>query len=328
MVHGISDNVLTDCYGFTEDEVKAACKEYGRGDKYCDVKKWYDGYRFGTREMYNPWSIVNYLSSGRFKNYWANTGGMTILEDVFNKGTLELKNDMAGLLTDIPVRMMYAEHITYPIRYKNNNAFWSMLLNAGYLKPCASPPNGFDANTADNDWFLAELVNREVKDTFSLLIESWFTNQQEDIHRAIQGFVSYLLNGDAENVSRVLNEDLLNNPSCHDFKEENSYHMFIYGILLAVSRTYTVQSNQESGKGRSDCVIKPDDKSRSAVVVEFKHVKEKPQGEAPDLKEEALKGLKQIEEKAYVHNLKKEGYENILKYGIAFHKKSCEVVMG
>ena len=118
-------------------------------------------------------------------------------------------------------------------------------------------------------------------------------------------------------------KELLNNPSCHDFQEENSYHMFIYGILLAVEGKYSVYSNSESGKGRSDCLIKPVDKEQYAVVIEFKHERD----ETRDLKEVAQKGLKQIEEKAYIHNLKKEGYERIYKYGIAFHKKNCEVAI-
>ena len=121
----------------------------------------------------------------------------------------------------------------------------------------------------------------------------------------------------------TLNEELLNNPSCHDFKEENSYHMFIYGMLLAVSDDYYVYSNPESGKGRSDCLIKPVDKEKHAVLIEFKHMG----GDGKDLKLEAQRGLEQIEGKDYVHNLKREGYGRVFKYGIAFHKKSCEVAM-
>jgi hypothetical protein len=165
------------------------------------------------------------------------------------------------------------------------------------------------------------LVNLEVKNIFSRYAKKWFGEQQPTISKAITAFVEYLLQGDAEGVSTILNKDLLNNPSCHDFKEENSYHMFIYGILLAVSGKYTVYSNPESGKGRSDCLIKPIDKEQYAVVIEFKHCSE----DEKDLKQEARKGLKQIEEKAYIHNLKEEGYERIFKYGIAFHKKTCEV---
>ena len=117
---------------------------------------------------------------------------------------------------------------------------------------------------------------------------------------------------------------IINEPSCYDFKMENSYHMFIYGMLLALSGSYQVLSNREAGKGRSDCVIKPMDKSKSAVVVEFKHMKKAP---PTNLMEEAREGLRQIDEKAYTHDLKREGYERILKYGIAFHKKQCEVAM-
>ena len=311
-VCGIMDDEFSACYGFTEDEVKLACEQYGYGDRYCDVKRWYDGYRFGDRDMYNPWSIVQFLSRGKLRNYWANTASTAILEDVFFKGSLSLKNDMAGLLTDIPIEMGYDEHIVYPIPYESDDAFWSLLLNAGYLKPCAG---------SEGSSFKAELVNREVKDIFADCIRRWFKRKQRAIHDTIQEFVDNLLKGDSEGVGRALNEELLNNPSCHDFKEENSYHMFIYGILLAVSKDYTVLSNRESGKGRSDCVIKPDDKGRSAVIVEFKHLKEDP----ADLKAEAENGLRQIEEKAYIHSLREEGYGNILLYGIAFHKKSCEV---
>jgi hypothetical protein len=254
------------------------------------------------------------LKEKKFKNYWVNTGGIGVLQDIFFKGSVSLKDDMAGLLTDIPVKMQYKEHITYPIRYVNDTVFWSMLLNTGYIKPCAG---------ASGDLFYAELVNREVKNIFADCIETWFIREEYTIHRTIQEFVACLLKGDAQGVSDTLNKELLNNPSCHDFKEENSYHMFIYGILLAVAGDYTVYSNAESGKGRSDCLIKPVDKDNYAVVIEFKHVREEP----CHLKEEAQKGLKQINEKAYIHNLHKEGYERIYKYGIAFHKKNCEVVM-
>ena len=124
-------------------------------------------------------------------------------------------------------------------------------------------------------------------------------------------------------VSETLNNDLLTNPSCHGFKEENNYHMFIYGMLLAASNDYTVSSNRESGKGRYDCMIKQVDKEKHAVLIEFKHQTE----ERCELQKEAQNALEQIREKAYIHNLEQEGYKNIHIYGIAFHKKNCEVAM-
>ena len=280
--------------------------------------------------MYNPWSIVQFLRRGVLANYWANTGGMDILQDIFFKGSAALKDDMAGLLTGNPKRMMYDEHITYPIPYESDDAFWSMLLNAGYLKPCAG---------SVEEPFYAELVNREVKDTFARCIELWFKRQQREILGTIQSFVERLLNGDANGVSRALCDELLNNPSYYDLKDENSYHLFIFGILLAVSRNYVVLSNQESGKGRSDCIIKPDDKSEHAVIIEFKHLKELPAGSSKEppaddgsltseyLIAQAREGVRQIDEKKYVHNLRNEGYSRVYKYAIAFYKKSCEVAM-
>jgi len=315
LVCGIMNKEFATCYGFTEEEVKDACEMYEISDKYDEVKQWYDGYRFGGKDMYNPWSVTKYLKENEIDNYWVNTGSVRELQDVFYKGDAALKNELAGLLTGAPVMMRLEDGITYPIKYVRSNTFWTMLLNAGYIKPC----NG----ASKTEKFGAELVNMEVKNIFSRYAEEWFGEQQPAIYRTIVEFVEYLLHGDAEGVSKTLNEELLNNPSCHDFKEENSYHMFIYGILLAVSGKYTVFSNPESGKGRSDCLIKPIDKEQYAVVIEFKHERD----ETCDLKEEAQKGLKQIEEKAYIHNLKKEGYERIFKYGIAFHKKTCEVAM-
>jgi len=320
-VCGIVDSEFNTCYGFTEEEVKTACRQYDYGDTFADVKKWYDGYRFGNKDMYNPWSITQFLSRGKFDNYWVNTGSLRILQDIFYKGNNKLKNDLAGLLTGAPVTMYLEDGITYPIENAGSDLFWTMFLNAGYIKPCKE---------VTTEKFEAELVNMEVKNILSRYAKRWFGDQKSSIPDVILDFVDYLLKGDAEGVSATLNKQLLNNPSCHDFKEENSYHMFIFGILLAVSNDYTVYSNPESGKGRSDCLIKPIDKEKYAVVIEFKHFKDEYASFtelSENLTAEAQKGLKQIEEKAYIHNLKQEGYERIIKYGVAFHKKNCEVAM-
>ena len=314
-VCGIADEEFATCYGFTEEEVMAACEQYGYGDRFGDVRQWYDGYLFGNQDMYNPWSIIQFLNRGKLKNYWVNTGSVHVLQDVFYKGDDYLKNELAGLLTGAPVTMYLEDGITYPIEYTDSDTFWTMLLNSGYLKPCK------DEDTEEK--FCAELVNMEIRNIFSRYAKKWFGEQKSSIPETIKKFVDFILAGDAKEVSAILNEELLNNPSCYDFKQENSYHMFIYGILLAVSDHYTVYSNPKSGKGRSDCLIKPVDKEKYAVVIEFKHENK----ESCNLKALAQEGLKQIEEKAYIYNLMKEGYTQIYKYGIAFHKKNCEVAM-
>ena len=314
-IRGVLDEEFNTCFGFTEDEVKDACRMYEIGRKFEEIKSWYDGYRFGGQDLYNPWSITMYLDAQKLENYWVNTGSVQVLHDVFHKGDDRLRDDLARLLTGSPIEMSLADQITYPIKYTGSNTFWTLLLHAGYLKPC---------NGAKGGIFKAELVNMEVSDAFSHFAKEWLQEERPAISEPIAEFVSCLIRGDGDGVSKILNEDLLNAPSSYDFVWENSYHMFIYGMLLAVSGSYTVHSNKETGKGRSDCLIKPFDKNAAAVVVEFKHLRSEPE----NLKQEAKNALEQIEEKAYVHNLKAEGYIQVHKYGIAFHKKTCEVAMG
>ena len=313
-IRGVLDADFATCFGFTENEVVDTCEMYEISGNYNDVKSWYDGYRIGGQDMYNPWSITMYLDSQIIENYWVNTGSTQIFKDMFIQGDNRLRDDLAGLLTGAPIEMSLADQITYPIKYASSNTFWTLLLHAGYLKPC---------NGAKGGVFQAELVNMEVSDTFSYFAKEWLKGERESILEPLREFINCLLSGDDDGVKNVLSDDLLNNPGSYDYISENSYHMFIYGMLLAVSGRYTVHSNQESGKGRSDCLIKPVDKNTAAVVIEFKHLKSEPE----NLKEEAQKALGQIEEKAYIHNLKVEGYGQIYKYGIAFHKKTCEVTM-
>ena len=156
--YGIMDNKFATCFGFTEEEVEDACETYGAGDQFEEVKRWYNGYMFEGQDMYNPWSIVRFLDERRFSEYWVDTGNADIVQDIFVKGSFALKNDIAGLLTDIPIKMHYFEHVFYPVIYEGNDIFWSMLLNYGYIKPCAG---------STGDRFYAELVNREVRNIFA-----------------------------------------------------------------------------------------------------------------------------------------------------------------
>ena len=314
VIRGLMDKDFSTCFGFTEEEVKESCKLYDLENKYDEVKKWYNGYRFGGIEMYNPWSIANYLQTKEFDIYWVNTGSTNTLQEMFYKGDENLRNDLAGLLTDIPIQMSLEDTFTYPIDNVSSNKFWSLFLYAGYIKPC---------NGAKKGKFYAELVNYEIKHVFSNYAEQWLSKIKPNISKIVVDFVSNLLKGDVEKVSEILNKNLLKTPSYHDFKVENSYHMFIFGILIAVAEEYSVVSNQESGEGRSDCMIRPYDKNKYAAVIEFKHETKA----SMSLKQIAIEGLNQIENKSYIRTLKNEGYDKIYKYSIAFYKKKCEVVM-
>ena len=176
---GIMDNEFSTCFGLTEDEVKSACETYELSDKLSEVKTWYDGYKFGRQDMYNLWSIACYLKNKEFGEYWVNTGSISILQDAFYKGEDFLRNDIEGLLAGSPVMMHLSDGITYPIRYADSDVFWTLLLNAGYLKPCRTKgkqrsKSSRSGKTSKTDEFGAELVNKEVKTMFSSYAKKWF----------------------------------------------------------------------------------------------------------------------------------------------------------
>ena len=314
----ILDEVFTESFGFTEEEVYAACKYYDMQDDMKEIKAFYDGYLFGKKEIYNPWSILNYLAERKLDAYWVNTASMEILKNIFKKGNYELKAAMEGLLMDEPVKMRLGNHITYPIRYKKSNAIWTLLLNAGYLK----------IKDVLSDSLIPEyavvLVNNEVKEAFRYCIWEWMGESEEAFAEGLTDFIKALTGGDAEGMGRALNEGLLYSTSYYDMVNENSFHMFILGILQVVGGTYMIRSNREEHKGRADCTMRPHDKSRAAVVIEFKHVKEKDATEDM-IALSAQEGLEQIKEKSYAEDMKVEGYTTIYEYGIAFNGKYCVV---
>ena len=326
-VRGIIDDKFEECFGFTKDEVEAACEYYDVKDSLDDIEKTYDGYRFGQKSLYNPWSIVNYLDSGRLEAYWVNTGSLSILENIFSKGSFALKSDMEDLLLDIPVTMKLDQHITYPIDYDNTNLFWTLLYNAGYLKHQKDTPAG------TSKAFKAELVNLEVKESFRLCIERWMQRQPHGFSAALNEFLSALLGGFPERIQAALNDKLLQSLSYHDMIRENSFHMFTLGMLQMVGDEYVIRSNRESGGGRADCVMRPidsrgkPDANRAAVVIEFKHAK--PQKGRKITKAaidgQAAEALRQIDEKGYARELAAEGYGTVYQYGIAFGGKFCVV---
>ena len=312
------DKWFEDSFGFTEEEVYAACNYYDMQDDMKDIKVFYDGYLFGRKEMYNPWSILNYLAERKLDAYWVNTASMGILKNIFKKGNYELKAAMEGLLMDEPVKMRLGNHITYPIRYKKSNAIWTLLLSAGYLK----------IKDVLSDSLIPEyavvLVNNEVKEAFRYCIWEWMGESEEAFAEGLTDFIKALTGGDAEGMGRALNEGLLYSTSYYDMVNENSFHMFILGILQVVGGTYMIRSNREEHKGRADCTMRPHDKSRAAVVIEFKHVKEKDATEDM-IALSAQEGLEQIKEKSYAEDMKVEGYTTIYEYGIAFNGKYCVV---
>lgn len=219
---------------------------------------------------------------------------------------------------DVPVEMQVWNHITYPIKYERTNAFCTLLLNAGYLKIKDILSKGFAPRCT------AVLVNREVKETFKDCIRQWMNGSGNEFAVALTEFIEALTRGDAGNMERALNEKLMCSPSYYDLVNENSFHMYILGILQAVSDRYMIRSNREEWEGRADCTMRPNDKDKAGIVMEFKHVK-KAGATEEEIVSAAEEGLEQIKKKGYKREMKAEGYAAIYEYGIAFNSKYCVV---
>jgi hypothetical protein len=317
-VCGIMNEEFSDKFGFTENEVNEACKEYGLQDNIQDIKDFYDGYKFGNKDIYNPWSILNYLEKKKLQPYWVNTGATNILKNIFAKGEMQLKYDMEGLFFDIPITMSLGNHITYPIEYTSSNSFWTLLLNAGYIKPYGDLPEYGD------EIFKAVLVNKEVKRAFKSCIDDWLSDQKGMFSKGFLEFLTAITEGNTQGIETSLNQKLLLSPSYYDMVNENSYHMFLLGMLQPLGDGYIISSNREEGLGRADVTLRPKNKAKAAVIIEFKHVKGS-RATKKSVMAEAQKSFKQVESQGYAAEMTAEGYTKIFKYGIAFNGKYCIV---
>lgn len=304
-----------DCFGFTEDEVFEAMDEYGMGNKE-EVKKWYDGFTFGSfRDIYNPWSIINFLNSGRLKAYWANTSSNSLVGNLLRQGSKNIKMQFEQLLSGESIKSRVDEEIVYNQLEQNEDAVWSLLLASGYLKVL---------HIEDDDYELI-LTNYEVKKMFLKMVRTWFRQDGTNYN----DFIKALLIGDQKAMNAYMNRVSLsmfssfdggNRPS-KETNPERFYHGFVLGLLVDLSGRYVVTSNRESGFGRYDVMLEPLNKEDDGIILEFKiHDSE----DEADLKETVQAALKQIEEKRYEQTLLDHGVkkERIRKYGFAFEGKT------
>lgn len=304
-----------DCFGFTEDEVFEAMDEYGMGNKE-EVKKWYDGFTFGSfRDIYNPWSIINFLNSGKLKPYWANTSSNSLVGNLLRQGNKNIKMQFEQLLLGESIESRVDEEIVYNQLEQNEDAVWSLLLASGYLKVL---------HIEDDDYELT-LTNYEVKKMFSKMVRTWFRQDGTNYN----DFIKALLQGDIDAMNEYMNrimESLFsifdggNKPSSKA-SPERFYHGFVLGLLVDLSGRYVVTSNRESGFGRYDVMLEPLNKEDDGIILEFKVYNPKRE---TDLTETLQAALKQIEEKRYEQTLIDHGVkkEHIRKYGFAFEGKT------
>ncbi len=315
-----------DCFGFTEEEVFAALDEYGLSEKKQEVKAWYDGFIFGNRkDIYNPWSMINYLKNKRLGNYWANSSSNSLVGTLIQEGSSQVKMVTEKLIHGEEFHTIFDEQIVFNQLERDDSAVWSLLMASGYLKPEYAE---FNAEIGKMEYTL-KLTNREVYFMFQHMIEGWFGKCRE-VHNA---FLQALLSHDLEGMNEYMNaisEELFSSfdtgkkPSAK-LQPEKFYHGFVLGLMVELRGQYYISSNKESGFGRYDIMMEPKEKGADAFIIEFKVVHTK-KGET--LESAVQSALKQIEEKKYDAVLCNRGIfpERIWKYGFSFLGK--EVLIG
>lgn len=307
--YSVLNNISSESFGFTELEVKQLLKDYNLSEKMDEVKEWYDGYQFGNKEIYNPWSTLMYVKNITqdvyFKpiSFWANTSGNDIVVKYIQNGDKKLRKEFDVLMSGQSLIKYIKPELTYR-EMDNINNIYSFLLLTGYLKVIK--------DRGENQYELV-IPNKEVyeiyKQSFMSYFEDYTTSRKGELYQE-------LVDGDAKKVNLLLNDILLRSISYFD-NQESFYHGFLVGLL----NDYEVVSNKESGNGRFDVCVLPENILGTVVLIECKHSISE-----DDLIDDAKEGARQIVEKKYLEEHKFKKYENTVGYGISFYKKQCYVV--
>ncbi len=319
-----------DCFGFREEEVFAALDEYGLSSKKQEVRRWYDGFIFGKqKDIYNPWSILNYLDRKQIGTYWANSSSNSLAGKLIREGSRNLKENFEYLLQGKSIIVEIDEQIVYDQLDEDESTIWSLLLASGYLKVKNVNTYATDFGEWKQEYEL-ELTNFEVGAMFRQMIRKWFSRSAGGYN----DFVKALLLDDVRGMNVYMNEVAMATFSYFDTgnklsreKPERFYHGFVLGLMVELADRYVLTSNRESGFGRYDVMLEPRKPGDAGIIMEFK-VQDR--AEEKELSDTADAALKQIKEKKYETALVEKGFskEKIRSYGFAFCGKQVLIKKG
>lgn len=304
-VNTIFSEKYSEYYGLTEEEVLKAVKYYDMEYEMQDIRKWYDGYQFGKSEVYNPWSIINFLNERELKAYWIGVSGNSMINDLLSKGGRHIVENLEKLFNEEIIYKVVRDYTEYKV---DSSDIWELFLYSGYLTI---------AGEKQGEEYPLRLPNKEIQSFFrKIFIEKFIGNYDKFLH-----IIRNLKDGKIEEFAEGLEEEILSSLSYLDTdRDEKYYKIFLIGIFITLSNDYIRLSERETGTGRADLILEPKNKENPAYIFEFKVAEDE-----KELENYAVEGFYQIKEKQYDVELKNRGINEIIYVGLAFHRKELKM---